>query len=67
MELNESTIACSGSAPNSVKDVFNWTFTDNERKITIDGVIQDITQLDENSLVLSSTVTGGEFRVTYSH
>jgi len=67
MELNESTIACSGSAPNSVKDVFNWTFTDNERKITIDGVIQDITQLDENSLVLSNTVTGGEFRVTYSH
>lgn len=42
MELNESTIACSGSAPNSVKDVFNWFFSDNDQSLTIDGVVHTI-------------------------
>lgn len=67
MELNEHTITCSGSAPNSVKDVFNWFFSDNEQYLTVDGVVHNISLLDENNLVLSNNVTGGEFRVTYGH
>lgn len=67
MELNENTITCSGSAPNSVKDIFHWFFSDNEQYLTVDGVVHNISLLEENTLVLSNNVIGGEFKVTYTH
>jgi hypothetical protein len=52
---DEGATKCNSADPQT--DIVNWSFTDNETKILLDGESNTIDQLDENSLVLSISET----------
>lgn len=68
LELNENANACSASTHNSNKDIFNWHFADNDKKLSYDGFDFIIERLDESCLeLLRLTTVGGvtvELKIT---
>lgn len=71
MELSEGANPCGSGPPNQIIDIVTWAFYDNETKIIIENDTLSITQLDLNTLVLSSVKQFGntvvQNRLTYGH
>ena len=71
MELSEGANPCGTGTPNQIIDILTWSFYDNETKIIIENDTLTITQLDLNTLVLSSVNQFGssvlQSRITYGH
>lgn len=68
-EYNEGATKCDPSDDQVIPG--DWDFQDNETKLSIDGEVWNIDQLDNNALVLSASETFGSdtyyYRLTFVH
>lgn len=70
VEQNEGATKCDASDPQIV-DTGSWAFSDNETKITWFGKTSTIDQLNETTLIITTTDNSGETtiseRITFVH
>lgn len=69
VEFNEGATKCNAADPQSQTSA--WAFVENESKLTLEGDTWTITQLDDNTMILSLSETVGAdtyyIKITFTH